>query len=73
MKPDIRFEEVRSFGNHLRMLHQTFYCPKCGGLLLNAVPGDPQERCDDCGEELDFTDVEFVEDKIIGVDREWRA
>ena len=72
MKPDIRWEEARRFAGYLKVLHQTFYCPDCG-LLLDAVPDDLPERCESCGEPLDFKDVEFVEDKIIGVDRDRRA
>ena len=72
MKPDIRFEQLRRFGQRVKFLHQSFYCPKCGDFLLEVVPDDLPERCERCGEPLDFTDVEFVEDKVIGIDRDWR-
>lgn len=66
MRPAIEWEEFRTVRG-MRVLHQAFYCPGCLK-LLDVVPDDPQEHCDNCGEELDFTGVEFHEDKAIGLD-----
>lgn len=63
MEPVIYLEEYTR--GQVRILHQAFYCPVCGQ-LLDAAPDDLPERCD-CGEKLDFGDVEFHEDKVIGL------
>ena len=66
MKPVIHLEELTRFDG-LRLLYQTICCPACGQ-RLDAVPDDLPECCGRCGEALDFTDVEFIDDEIIGTD-----
>lgn len=46
-------------------LHQFCCCPRCKS-ALNAGPSYQPRYCDQCGQRIDFSDVEWKEEKSFG-------
>ena len=49
--------------------HQLFICPACGH-YLNAGPCFQPKRCAECGQRLDFSEVEYIPDEKLGYNQQ---
>lgn len=44
---------------------KTCYCPSCGD-VLNAGPKYQPNYCSECGQKIDFSGMEWEEEKVLG-------
>ncbi|MBR1374258.1 hypothetical protein IJ556_07415 [bacterium] len=49
--------------------HTNCHCPRCKE-ILNAGPNYQPKYCDRCGQKVDFTDIQWEEDRDIGYAKE---
>ena len=64
MTPIINFVEYKKYG-FVRAEFQQFNCPVCGK-QLNAGPKYQPKQCKGCSQHIDFSQIEFVPEKILG-------
>lgn len=63
-KPIARWEEYLKYG-FVRTAIKTCYCPSCGD-VLNAGPKYQPNYCSECGQKIDFSGMEWEEEKVLG-------
>ncbi len=68
MKPVERMEKYLKYG-FVIMKHQYMDCPRCSA-VLNAGSNYQPKYCDQCGQKLDFSEIEWKEDQELGFAKE---
>ena len=68
MKPVEKIKKYLKYG-FVMVEHQYMDCPRCNA-TLNAGPCYQPKYCDQCGQRLDFSEIEWKEDKELGFARE---
>lgn len=63
-KPIVKIETYKKFGLVIT-LHQFCFCPKCKN-ILNAGPNYQPKYCDQCGQKINFSNMEWEKEKQIG-------
>ncbi len=67
-KPISRVESYLKYG-FVCTEHESYYRPECGN-ILNAGPDYQPQYCSQCGCRLDFIEVEWRQDRKLGVLKE---
>ena len=63
-KPELGTQEYNKYG-FVRVRTMTTSCPQCWA-RLNAGPNYMPNFCSKCGQEIDWTDIQWAEDEELG-------
>lgn len=63
-KPVTKMERYLKYGFVITE-HEYHYCPRCSH-ILNAGPNYQPGYCDQCGQKLNFSKIQWNEDKELG-------
>ncbi len=74
---NIARKPIPKMGTYLKygfiiMEHEKHLCPRCKS-VLNAGPNYQPKYCDQCGQKVNFVNVEWKEEKELGFAERWDA